>query len=206
MVRSNAAGFNKVVKPLFKCFKNIVHSGNLYTACCFKLFYIVCKTSRKRIQCVVRSERRHNLSSYASDFSGSVFYGFMIFKRINRVVSCADAINVHILKDCLYTEVGACNLFVCVFPDALCRRRSERLCYVEITLKFQMCPVIKRISDKVFDCLCPGAELVIWVSISCYKRFFKTKSAHLPPFVMVALKPKLCKIAKAPVFGNVFRA
>ncbi|MBA7705172.1 hypothetical protein ES703_113996 [subsurface metagenome] len=64
-----------------------------------------------------------------------------------------------------------------------------------------MCPVVKRISQSIWNGLCPFFELFVIAGIAGAEPFADAVGSHRPPFVMVAVEPGLGEIVKLMVDG-----
>src|ERR1700728_4489697 len=90
-------------------------------------------------------------------------------------------------------------------PDTWSGGSVEQFGDAEVTLQFEMCPMVERITQGVWDCAGPGEELLIR---GCVARAISLRlaiDAHGTPFVVIAFQPYFEEVVESPVFGNLTR-
>ena len=86
--------------------------------------------------------------------------GFVIFQRIDRIVGRTDYLYIHALHDGLCTEFRGLQFggtFVVYFA---CRGRIQHLVDTEYAAQFQMSPVVKRVTHRMLQRVCPFLEFL----------------------------------------------
>ena len=128
-----------------------------------------------------------------------------MFQAVHRIVRGANDLDLEFLQYGLRGQFGGGQFFVRLFPDFVGGFFVEQLGNAEITLQFQMRPVIERIAERVRHGGRPGFELVKWTGAARAKTFRDAVGAHGAPFVMVAFQPDFKKVFELAVGGDVAR-
>ena len=100
---------------------------------------------------------------------------------------------------------GGGQFFVRLFPDFGGGFFVEQFRDAEITLQFQMRPVIERIAERVRHGGGPGLELVEGIGIARAKTFRDAVGPHGAPFVVIAFEPDFKQIFELAVRRDVAR-
>jgi len=81
-------------------------------------------------------------------------------------------------------------------------RAQQLVLDVEGVLQLQMCPVIERIAEAVWDGLRPFLELFVVTRLAGDVFLGDAVGPHRAPFVVVAGQPGLCQVVEAGVGGD----
>src|SRR5262249_10507242 len=79
----------------------------------------------------------------------------------------------------------------------------QELIDAEMSLQFQMGPVVEWVSQGVGDGARPGLKLLVGCCITGTEALRNTVGPHGTPLVVVPFEPNLLKVSKLPVSGNV---
>ena len=106
-------------------------------------------------QCLVRAVAGHH-----HRLAGLAFFrvGDVMFERVARIVGGADGTNFHAHQQLACAECRGVDYGVAGFPDFWRGFFGKRLVNIEITLQFEVRPVVQRVADQVGNGLGPGQE------------------------------------------------
>ena len=117
-----------------------------------KLFHPLVETGglmdRQRL---VGPERRQHFRRMALGRKRAV-----MFQIVHRIVRGADNLDLEFPQDALRGQLRRGQFFICLLPDFIGGLFVEQFGNAEITLQFQMRPVIERIAQRVRNGFCPG--------------------------------------------------
>ena len=126
----------------------------------------------------------------------------MVFESVCRIVSGTNHFDVELLHKSLTTIFLGLELCGTFLIDSACGLRVQLLIYIKTSRKLEMCPVIKRIPHRIWNCFRPFLELLIAAASTGYEFFRNSVSTHRAPFVVVASEPYLGEILELVVVGN----
>ncbi|MNE29065.1 hypothetical protein D3C80_1225330 [compost metagenome] len=130
----------------------------------------------------------------------------VVFKRINRIVSGADHLHVHLFHDAACGEIILRQQIATLVPDFIGSGwRQQFAGDTEWTSQFQMRPVIQRVTDGVWHGCRPRIKLLAVSRITGTQALSHTVGAHRTPFVVVTLQPDVIQVFEAIIFGNLLR-
>ncbi|MNZ91079.1 hypothetical protein D3C78_1100530 [compost metagenome] len=130
----------------------------------------------------------------------------VVLKRINRIISGADHLHVHLLHDAACGEIVLRQQIATLVPDFVGSGwRQQFAGDTEWTTQLQMCPVIQRVTDGMRHGCRPRIKLFAVSRITGTQALSHTVGAHRTPFVMVTLQPDVIQVFEAIIFGNLLR-
>ena len=134
-----------------------------------------------------------------------LFNYFMPFQVVYRIICSTQKGNIGLFDQVPHAHGIFLKLCITQIPYLFCCLAVENAGIAKKSLQLQMTPVEQRISDCLFQSLCP---LLKFLSVRCipgYIILFYSVRTHLTPFVMVAPQPYLGNILKFSVFGDFLR-
>ena len=129
----------------------------------------------------------------------------VMFQAVHRIVRGANDLDLEFLQYALRGQFGGGQFFVRLFPDFAGGFFVEQIGDAEITLQFQMRPVIERVAERVRHGGRPGLELVKWTGAARAKTFRDAVGPHGAPFVVIAFEPDFKQILELAVRRDVAR-
>src|SRR5262249_33917139 len=126
-------------------------------------------------------------------------------KVVGRIVSRAHHLNPELAQNSLRGQILG-QRSVGALPNGRSRLLIEKVVDAEISLQFQMRPVVERIAQGVGNGSGPGQKLIVMRGLSGDISFGDSVGPHGAPFVMVALEPDFVEIGKTAILGDVFGA
>ena len=156
VVRCLTSHFNKEIKSLFKCIYNISHTLDFHICTLSKFLDIRSEIRLVDVEGLVRAIGWDDLCrafSFISDY-------FVPLEVICRIVCSSHCIYVELLHDSPDCKIWIfAELFVCFFIDLFGILSIQYIIDSEVSLKFQMCPMVERVSNEILHCLGPSCEL-----------------------------------------------
>ena len=129
----------------------------------------------------------------------------MMFEAVNGVIGSAYHFNIEFLHESACRISGLLKKGGAFFPYFSSRIRVQKPAHAEDPLQLQVGPCIQRIAHGHRHGLCPTVIFLPESGVlTCYIFLIYTVGAHCTPLIMVALKPELPEVLKAPVVGNGF--
>ena len=154
--------------------------------CRFQLLQIVIEARRIDIKRLVRSPTWQHLDIETA-VGGN---GFMVAQIVDRIVSGADHLHIHLLHDAACPEIVLRQQGIAALPDIVRRHRGkQRVGDTERTTQLQVGPVIKWVTQGMRYGGSPGIEFFTIAGIAGTQPFCHPVGAHRPPFVVVTLQP-----------------
>ena len=129
----------------------------------------------------------------------------VVLKSIRGIVCGADHLNVRSLYKLLRSELVLSKTLIDSVPDSLAGILGESLVDIEISLKLEVSPVIKRVADKKRNGARKRLEFLVIVTIASYKMLVYSVCAKLTSLVVVTSKKKFKSVFKLIVFRNHLR-
>ena len=130
----------------------------------------------------------------------------MIFKAVGRIVRCANYLYITAFNKALRSEIAVFDCLVCPVVNIFSSPGIQRSVYTEVSLQFDMCPMIQRIAYAILESLAEFQKLLLIACIARAIFFFCSCTSHGSPLIVVARKPKPRYVLRLFVFINLLWA
>ena len=122
---------------------------------------------------------------------------------VDGVVGGANDLDLEFFQNARGRKIRLGELAVRFVPDFARGVGRDQAIDAEVAFQFEMAPMVKRISQRVWHGLAPREKFFIGLGFARAKFFRNSIAAHRAPFVVVAFQPDLGQVGKAPVASKV---
>ena len=196
MVGYQTSIFHKIVQSFYKSFFQRNKSRDINIAYFCQFLYISEKSFFFRAHDDIRPPCRQNLHIKIL----VCFDLLMIMKVIYRIIGRTNQCDIGHTDQIFCRHFRRLQFFVAGIVDLFPILLTECLVNIKISLQFQMTPMIHRISDGFWQCLCKSVEFFFIAGIAGNVFFRHSIGTHNTPFIVIPTEPQFCYIFKFPVF------
>ncbi|OPZ41492.1 MAG: hypothetical protein BWY95_02608 [Bacteroidetes bacterium ADurb.BinA104] len=165
---------NNIVKAFDFC---VAHFGQLID------IFAVCGGVFHGHGCIGTPCRQH------LDLESAFTYLFVIFERVNRIVSGADRLHIVTQHQVFGSEFGTLQFLVTLVVNLPGGIRVKYLVYSETGFKLQMSPVVQRVAHAIGHGFGPFQEFIPVRCVAGYIFLGHAVGTQDTPFVVVASQP-----------------
>ena len=127
----------------------------------------------------------------------------MVAQVVDRVIGCADHLHVKFLEN--FLDGQTCESGVRALPDFRSRVLIQQIVDSEITLEFEMSPVIERIAQGIRDRSRPSQEFLVRGGVAGDVFFRDAVCTHGAPLVVIPFEPDFEQIFETAILREIFR-
>ena len=127
----------------------------------------------------------------------------MVMQVVYRIIGSTNTLHVIVLHQSTSRELWLLKFLITLIEYLTCSLWRKLLGDTESSLKLKVSPVIKRVTECIWHCLCPLFKLLPVAGIlSCAVLLVDTVGTHSTPLIVIATQPQLGNTLKLVILGH----